>query len=490
MECGVEPSPAEFDTELAAYLIDPSLGKYPLERVGFSYLGRKLPSASAYAGEDSFGVLGDAEAASDALFSHAEAVWELRKLLGKRIDSLDMRPLLCELEQPLALVLAEMERAGMSLDGAALRAFGDTLGARISELEATIYSLAGKKFNINSTKLLGELLFETLGLPPVKKTKTGYSTDIDVLEKLRGKHPIIDCIIEFRQSTYCDGLLKVIDADGRVRTTFNMTATATGRLSSTDPNLQNIPVRRELGSEIRRCFRAEEGCTLVDADYSQIELRLLAHIADDEAMIKGFAEGEDIHTITASQVFGVPRDAVTGELRRRAKAVNFGIVYGISAFSLADDLHVSNAEAKNYIESYLSHYHGIRDYMERSRESAKELGYVTTLLGRRRYLPELKSKNFNLRSFGERAAMNAPIQGSAADVIKLAMLRVRDRLRRDVPEAKLVMQIHDELIVETPSERAEEVKRLLCEEMEGVMQLRVPLVADAASGRTWYDAKN
>ena len=495
MECGVEPSPAEFDTELAAYLIDPSLGKYPLERVGFSYLGRKLPSASAYAGEDSFGVLGDAEAASDALCSHAEAVWELRKLLGERIDSLDMRPLLCELEQPLALVLAEMERAGMALDGAALRAFGDTLGARISELEATIYALAGKKFNINSTKLLGELLFETLGLPPVKKTKTGYSTDIDVLEKLRGKHPIIDCIIEFRQltklkSTYCDGLLKVIDADGRVRTTFNMTATATGRLSSTDPNLQNIPVRRELGSEIRRCFRAEEGCTLVDADYSQIELRLLAHIADDEAMIKGFAEGEDIHTITASQVFGVPRGEVTGELRRRAKAVNFGIVYGISAFSLADDLHVSNAEAKNYIDSYLSHYHGIRDYMERSRESAKELGYVTTLLGRRRYLPELKSKNFNLRSFGERAAMNAPIQGSAADVIKLAMLRVRDRLRRDVPEAKLVMQIHDELIVETPSERAEDVKRLLCEEMEGVMRLRVPLVADAASGRTWYDAKN
>ena len=491
----IEPTRVDFDTELAAYLVDPSLSKYPIERVGFSHLARELPPVSVYAEADSFGALADATAAIDAIYSHAEAVFELRSALEPRIDELSMRPLLTELEQPLALVLAEMERAGMALDTAAIRAFGDSLAERIAELEHAIYDCAGEEFNVNSTKLLGEVLFEKLGLPPVKKTKTGYSTDIDVLDKLRGKHPIIEHIIEFRQlsklkSTYCDGLLKVVDEDGRVRTTFNMTATATGRLSSTDPNLQNIPVRRELGSELRRCFHAKDGYALVDADYSQIELRILAHIADDEAMIAGFNGGEDIHTITASQVFGVPLSEVTADERRRAKAVNFGIVYGISAFSLADDLGVSNAEAKRYIDSYLEHYHGIREYMERSRESAKEHGYVSTVLGRRRYLPELKSKNFNLRSFGERAAMNAPIQGSAADVIKLAMLRVRDRLRRDVPEAQLILQVHDELIVEAPEDRAEEVKALLVEEMAGVMSLKVALAADAACGKTWYDAKN
>lgn len=495
LEADIEPENFVFDTELAAYLIDPSLGKYPIDRVALGYLHRDIPTKDAYSEPDCFGALADCSGAIDAICAHAEATLELADALSPKIDELSMHELLVDLEQPLALVLAEMERNGMALDSAAIRAFGDSLAERIADIEKQIFAYSEGEFNINSTKALGELLFEKLGLHATKKTKSGYSTDAETLGKLRSQHPIIDLILEYRQltklkSTYCDGLLKVVDDDGRVRTTFNMTATVTGRLSSTDPNLQNIPVRRELGTEIRRCFKAADGCVFVDADYSQIELRILAHIADDEAMIAAFNSGDDIHTITASQVFGVPPDEVTGDERRRAKAVNFGIVYGISAFSLADDIGVSNAEAKRYIENYLAHYHGIRDYMERSRESAKELGYVTTILGRRRYLPELQSKNFNLRSFGERAAMNAPIQGSAADVIKLAMIRVRDRLRREVPEAKLVLQVHDELIVETPEARAEEVKRLLCEEMQSVMPLKVPLIADAACGKTWYDAKD
>ena len=495
LEADIEPKNFVFDTELAAYLIDPSLGKYPIDRVALGYLHRDIPPKDAYSEPDCFGALADCSGAIDAICAHAEATLELADALSPKIDELGMHELLVDLEQPLALVLAEMERNGMALDTAAIRAFGDSLAERIADIEKQIFAYSEGEFNINSTKALGELLFEKLGLHATKKTKSGYSTDAETLGKLRSQHPIIDLILEYRQltklkSTYCDGLLKVVDDDGRVRTTFNMTATVTGRLSSTDPNLQNIPVRRELGTEIRRCFKAADGCVFVDADYSQIELRILAHIADDEAMIAAFNSGDDIHTITASQVFGVPPDEVTGDERRRAKAVNFGIVYGISAFSLADDIGVSNAEAKRYIENYLSHYHGIRDYMERSRESAKELGYVTTILGRRRYLPELQSKNFNLRSFGERAAMNAPIQGSAADVIKLAMIRVRDRLRREVPEAKLVLQVHDELIVETPEARADEVKRLLCEEMQSVMPLKVPLIADAACGKTWYDAKD
>lgn len=495
LEADIEPKNFVLDTELAAYLIDPSLGKYPIDRVVLGYLHRDIPPKDAYSEPDCFGALADCSGAIDAICAHAEATLELVDALSPKIDELSMHELLADLEQPLALVLAEMERNGMALDTTAIRAFGDSLAERIADIEKQIFAYSEGEFNINSTKALGELLFEKLGLHATKKTKSGYSTDAETLGKLRSQHPIIDLILEYRQltklkSTYCDGLLKVVDDDGRVRTTFNMTATVTGRLSSTDPNLQNIPVRRELGTEIRRCFKAADGCVFVDADYSQIELRILSHIADDEAMIAAFNSGDDIHTITASQVFGVPPDEVTGDERRRAKAVNFGIVYGISAFSLADDIGVSNAEAKRYIENYLSHYHGIRDYMERSRESAKELGYVTTILGRRRYLPELQSKNFNLRSFGERAAMNAPIQGSAADVIKLAMIRVRDRLRREVPEAKLVLQVHDELIVETPETRAEEVKRLLCEEMQSVMPLKVPLIADAACGKTWYDAKD
>ena len=312
--------------------------------------------------------------------------------------------------------------------------------------------MAGEQFNINSTQQLGHILFDKLGLPPVKKTKTGYSTSAEVLEKLRGRHPIVEAVLDYRQlaklkSTYVDGLMKVIAPDGRIHTSFQNTVTATGRLSSTEPNLQNIPVRTELGAELRRMFVAPEGKVLVDADYSQIELRLLAHIAGDEHMIAAFRSGEDIHTVTASQVFGVPPESVTHEMRRRAKAVNFGIVYGISDFSLSQDIGVTRAEAREYMEKYFEKYSGVHAYMTRVVEQAKENGYVSTLMGRRRWLPELKSSNFNLRSFGERVALNMPIQGTAADIIKLAMIKVRDKLLSEGLEARLVLQVHDELIV-------------------------------------------
>ncbi|MDE6107968.1 MAG: DNA polymerase I, partial [Oscillospiraceae bacterium] len=360
--------------------------------------------------------------------------------------------------------------------------------------EQAIYNLAGSTFNINSTQQLGKVLFEDLGLPPVKKTKTGYSTNAEVLEKLRGRHPIIELILEYRQytklkSTYVDGLGKVIEEDGRIRTSFQNTVTATGRLSSAEPNLQNIPVRTELGAKLRYMFVAAPGYTLVDADYSQIELRILAHMADDKAMQEAFLSGEDIHTATAAQVFGVAPSEVTHEMRRKAKAVNFGIVYGISAFSLSDDIGVSVGEAKEYMERYFETFPGIARYQKEVVEKAKEQGYVSTIMGRRRWLPELKSSNFNLRSFGERVALNMPIQGTAADVIKLAMIRVRDALKNERLKAKLILQVHDELIVECPREEAEQVKVLLTREMENAVHYAVPLRADSAAGKSWGEAK-
>ena len=338
------------------------------------------------------------------------------------------------------------------------------------------------------------LLFETLGLPPVKKTKSGYSTNAEVLEKLRDRHPAVQAIMDYRmltklKSTYADGLQKVIGPDGRIRTTFQNTVTATGRLSSTDPNLQNIPVRTELGSEIRRMFVPRPGWVLVDADYSQIELRVLAHIADDKTMQEAFRSGFDIHTATAAQVFGVEPEQVTPLMRRHAKAVNFGIVYGISEFSLSEDIGVTRKEARQYIDNYLAHYAGVRTYMHEIVEQAKRDGYVTTLFGRRRELPELKSSNFNIRSFGERVALNTPIQGTAADIIKLAMIRVDAALRRQKLKARLVLQVHDELIVECPVKEAEQVKKIVTAEMENVVQLKVPLLAEAKSGASWYEAK-
>jgi DNA polymerase-1 len=404
-----------------------------------------------------------------------------------------MRKLLYDIELPLCGVLADMERAGFLVDRKALYDYGEGMTGARDALQKDIWTLAGREFNINSPKQLGEVLFEDLMLPSGKKTKTGWSTNADVLEKLQGKHPIIKEILDYRtltklKSTYADGLLKVISADGRIHTSFQMTVTATGRLSSTEPNLQNIPIRKELGSEIRKMFVAGPGNELVDADYSQIELRLLAHISGDEAMREAFRSGMDFHTITASRVFGVPVEQVTPILRGRAKAVNFGIVYGISAWSLANDIGVSTAEAKAYMDAYYEKYSGVRDYMKNVVDKAKTDGYVETLYGRRRYLPELKASNFAQRSFGERVALNMPIQGTAADIIKLAMVNAAARLKREGLAARLILQVHDELIVECPQEETEKVKTLLRDEMENVVHLSVPLTAEAKSGRSWSEA--
>ena len=482
-----------FDTELGAYLLAPTDGSYDLEKLAVSYFNFETPKASLYLDEDAFGPLADMTEPLAAWLSHTALIEALYGEQKAKLEELGMLSLLTELELPLCPVLARMEREGVLVDRKALREFGVMLKEGIDRAEQTIYELAGEKFNILSPKQLGHILFETLGLPPVKKTKTGYSTNADVLEKLRPHHAIIGHILEYRQltklsSTYVEGLTKVIAPDGRIHTSFQNTVTATGRLSSVEPNLQNIPVRTELGAEMRRMFGAAEGCVLVDADYSQIELRLLAHISGDGAMISGFHSGEDIHTITASQVFGVEVEDVTPEMRRAAKAVNFGIVYGISAFALSDDLHVSMGEAKEYMEKYFEHYAGVKAYMSRVVEQAKEDGYVSTLYHRRRWLPELKSSNFNMRSFGERVALNMPIQGTAADIIKLAMIRVDSRLRTEGLRARLVLQVHDELIVECPEGEAQRVRDLLKEEMEGVAVLSVPLLAEANVGKTWADS--
>lgn len=483
-----------FDTALAAYLLSPTDGSYELEKLGITYFNQEFPKAKEYLAPDAFGPLADPAGPAEAMCAHAALAAALYRALAPKLEELDMHELYYGLELPLCPVLAEMERAGMLVDRRALADFGILLDGRIQADEALIYELAGEEFNINSTQQFGRILFDKLGLPPVKKTKTGYSTNADVLEKLRDKHPIVEAVLDYRQlaklkSTYVDGLTKVIAADGRIHTSFQNTVTATGRLSSTEPNLQNIPVRTELGAELRKMFVAPAGRVLVDADYSQIELRLLAHIAGDEHMIAAFRTGEDIHTVTASQVFGVPPEQVTHEMRRRAKAVNFGIVYGISDFSLSQDIGVTRAEAKAYMEKYFEKYSGVHAYMIQVVERAKADGYVSTLMGRRRWLPELKSSNFNLRSFGERVALNMPIQGTAADLIKKAMLRVDGRLRREGLEARLVLQVHDELIVECPEGEAEQVQRLLAEEMEHVAELAVPLTAEAHAGKSWAEAK-
>ena len=488
--------PAEgfvFDTALAGYLLDATAGGYDLQRLFVAYCGAELP-APAHLERDAFTLLGNDAAAEAALCSYTSAVAALYEVLPPRLEELNMTALLHEMELPLCRVLAEMELAGFRIDGAALARFGEDLQQRIVTLEQSIYHMAGEEFNINSPKQLGAILFDKLQLPHGKKTKTGWSTNAEVLEKLRYEAPIVDKVLEYRQyaklrSTYADGLLRAVSPDGRVRTSFQMTVTATGRLSSTEPNLQNIPTRTELGSEIRRLFIAGDGNVLVDADYSQIELRLLAHMAGDEAMQQAFLSGADFHTVTAAKVFHVPESEVTHQMRSRAKAVNFGIVYGMSAFSLSQDIHVTVAEAKDYMERYFATYPGVKQYMTDIVEKAKEQGYVETLYHRRRALPELKSSNFIQRSFGERVALNMPIQGTAADIMKLAMLRVYDRLRRENLQARLIMQVHDELIVECPEAEQEAVEKLLRQEMEQVAALAVPLTAEAHSGKNWLDAK-
>ncbi len=492
LENGLPAEGFVFDTALAGYLLDATAGKYDIGHLFSSWFHEELVKP-LYLEPDAFSPLGDTVQAEASFLSYVSAVDALYDAMLPKLKETGVDWLYENVELPLCRVLAEMELAGFRVDAGMLRSFGETLTAAIDTLEQRIYSYAGP-FNINSPKQLGEVLFEKLGLPSYKKTKTGYSTNAEVLEKLRGQHPIVGEVLEYRQyaklkSTYVDGLLKVIPPDGRVRTSFQMTVTATGRLSSTEPNLQNIPTRTELGSELRRMFAADPGKMLVDADYSQIELRLLAHISADAAMREAFLSGEDFHTVTAAHVFGVAVEDVTANMRRAAKAVNFGIVYGISAFSLSQDLGVTVTEAKEYMDAYFARFPGVKDYMERVVAQAKEQGYVETLMHRRRALPEIKASNFATRSFGERVALNMPIQGTAADIIKLAMVRVFDRLKREGLEAKLIMQVHDELIVECPEAEAERVKALLTEEMEGVADLSVPLTAEAHSGRTWLEAK-
>ena len=482
-----------FDTALAGYLLDATAGKYDIASLFAAYFHQTLAEPK-HLDPDAFSMLGDTAEAETAFHVYTSAVDALYEAFAPELEKRELHELYYEVELPLCAVLARMEHAGMRVDANALAAFGSEMEVQLKTLEQHIYEESGGPFNINSPKQLGEVLFERLQLPHGKKTKTGWSTNADVLEKLRWENPIVEEVLQYRQyakfrSTYCDGLLKVIAPDGRIHTSFQMTVTATGRLSSTEPNLQNIPTRTQLGSEFRRMFVPADGCVLVDADYSQIELRLLAHIADDEAMKQAFLTGEDIHTVTAAQVFGVPSDQVTKQMRSHAKAVNFGIVYGISAFSLAQDIGVPVYEAKEYIETYFERFPGIRRYMDEVVAQAKERGYVETLMHRRRALPELAASNFNTRSFGERVARNMPIQGTAADVIKLAMVRVDERLHKENLKAKLILQVHDELIVECPEEEKETVARLLTEEMEGAVHLSVPLTAEAHWGKNWLEAK-
>lgn len=456
-----------FDAMLAAYLINPSSNDYSPERLFTEY-----------------GIPGGGTAAFSMLCDKLEA-----KLCETGEDKL-----LKEIELPLARVLAGMENEGFLIDAEGIKEYSKELEEKISELTGDIYMLAGTEFNINSPKQLGEVLFVKLGLPAKKKTKSGFSTNADVLEGLRYDYPIVDLILKYRRlsklkSTYCDGLLAAVGADGRIHSTFNQTEARTGRISSLEPNLQNIPVRTEEGKRFREFFVAGEGRVLCDADYSQIELRVLASISDDPVMIDAFARGVDIHTVTASEVFDIPVDMVLPVMRSRAKAVNFGIVYGIGAFSLAKDIGVSRAEASRYISGYLNTYKGVSDYMDRVIKDAKQNGFVTTLFGRRRYLPEITASNGMLRAFGERVARNAPIQGTAADIIKIAMIRVNDRLKREFESARLILQVHDELIAECREEDAKAVCAILEEEMENAAALKVKLAVEAHSGKTWLEAK-
>ena len=479
LAAGIDADGFVFDTALAAYLLDATRGKYELPQLAQDYL--HTPSAQ----EDD----PDAQLAAQAV-----CVQRLQRMLSEKLEAEGMTALLRELELPLCRVLAHMEHDGVPVDRAALEAFSAMLSERIAACERLIYGYSGEPFNIQSPRQLGVVLFEKLGLPLVKKTKSGYSTNAEVLEKLRDRHPIIQAVMDYRmltklQSTYAEGLQKEIAPDGRIHTTFQNTVTATGRLSSTEPNLQNIPVRTELGSEIRKMFVPRPGWVLVDADYSQIELRVLAHIADDRAMQEAFRSGEDFHRLTASRVFHVPPEDVTPLMRRQAKAVNFGIVYGISEFSLAQDIGVSRREAKEYIERYLTQYPGVRDYMKKIVETARTQGYVSTLFGRRRMIPEIRSTNFNIRSGAERIALNTPVQGTAADIMKLAMVRVFRALETNGLRARLLLQVHDELIVECPPEEAGRVRAIVADEMEHAATLAVPLVAEAKSGESWYDAK-
>ena len=487
-----------FDGEIAAYLLNPMQDTYTYDDIARDYLKMTLPSKQELLGKEKLeqAVLEEDKKeivakilSYEAYVSHASI-----ETLKDSLESEGMKSLFQEIEMPLTFVLKEMEQLGIGVDKEALVTYGQQLEGQIKNLEQEIHELAGAQFNINSPKQLGEILFEKLGLPNGKKTKTGYSTAADVLEKLQPDYPIVGKILEYRtltklHSTYALGLLGCIEEDGRIRSTFQQTVTATGRLSSTEPNLQNIPVRMELGRLIRKVFVPKDGFVFLDADYSQIELRVLAHLSQDENLIKAYNQEEDIHKMTASQVFHVPLEEVTAQLRRNAKAVNFGIVYGISSFGLSQDLSITRKEAAMYMEKYFATYPKVKEFMDHMVAKAKEEGLVTTIFGRKRPIPEIKSSNFMQRSFGERIAMNSPVQGAAADIIKIAMVRVAKRLKEEKLRSRLLLQVHDELLIETAVEEVEQVSKILEEEMKGAALLAVPLEIDMHTGRNWYEAK-
>ncbi len=485
----IEPNNISFDITLAAYLLDVNSSDYSIPSLSLSYNVKTL--TADFNDEYTKDFYEDNKAFCESA--------SLAKVLSDRLNSViterEQNSLLKDVEIPLSKVLVSMEKVGMKVDVKGIEDFSEILSSNILKIEDNIYELAGEKFNINSPKQLGVILFEKLGLPAKKKTKTGYSTNAEVLEELSDDYPIVSSVLEYRtftklRSTYCEGLLKAVNSDGRVRSTFNQTETRTGRLSSTEPNLQNIPVKTPLGREMRKFFVAEDGNVIIDADYSQIELRVLAALSGDKNMIDAFNSGVDIHSVTASKVFGVELNEVTSDLRSKAKAVNFGIVYGIGAFSLSKDIKTTRAEADSFIKSYLALYSSVSSFMDKCISDAKEKGYSETLFKRRRYLPELSSSNGMLRAFGERVARNMPIQGTAADIIKIAMINVYDRLNKECPEARLIMQVHDELMAEAPEKDAELVAKIIKEEMENTVQLAVKFSADTATGKSWYEAKD
>ena len=486
-----------FDMGVGVYLLNPLKSSYSFDDIAREFLdGTLLPTRTDLLGKDT--LKSAWEKSSEGLMSYAcylaYTALATRESIETALKESDMWNVYTEIELPLIFTLDSMEKCGIRVKGEELRAYGEKLSIRIAELEKLIYEQAGEEFNINSPKQLGVILFEKMGIPGGRKTKTGYSTAADILEKLAPEQPVINDILEYRQltklkSTYADGLSAVIEADGRIHSTFNQTITATGRISSTEPNLQNIPVRMELGRLIRKVFVPEDGYVFLDADYSQIELRVLAHMSGDEKLIQAYREAEDIHRLTASQVFHVPFNEVTDLQRRNAKAVNFGIVYGISSFGLSQDLSITRKEAAEYIENYFETYPKIKGFLDRLVATGKEKGYVSTMFGRRRPIPELKSGNFMQRSFGERVAMNSPIQGTAADIIKIAMNRVYQRLKQEGLQSRLVLQVHDELLVETKKEELETVSHILEEEMKGAAHLSVELDVDMHEGNSWYEAK-
>lgn len=497
------PQNMMYDAKIAAYILNATSNAYSIEEIARQYLGLDI---TEYASENKqevqtslFDALSnDEEENIEKNYKYAiyaYIIGKSRKILIEELTKINSIDLFNNIEMPVSEILANMQWEGMCIDEKELIKYGENLKKHIEELTIDIYNLAGEEFNINSTKQLAVILFDKLGLTPSKKTKSGYSTDVDALEKIKDSHPIIEKILEYRQlvklnSTYVEGMIPYINLKtGKIHTFFHQTVTATGRLSSTDPNLQNIPTRTELGKKLRKVFKAEEGKIFLDADYSQVELRVLAHMSNDETMIEAFNAGSDIHTISASQVFKVPIEEVSKQLRSRAKAVNFGIVYGISEFGLAEQIDINRKEAKQYIEQYLETYHGIKEYMADIVEQAKRKGYVETIFGRRRYIQELNSKNYMVRKFGDRAAMNTPIQGTAADIMKIAMIKVYNELKNRNLKSKIVLQIHDELIIETLLEEKEEVSKLLKECMENAANLSVPLNVDVEEGKNWYQAK-